>query len=324
MWVSHLIAATVDRRHAGHVQGPIAHAPGDTSDKPIEYLLTTCTPGVNEANCSEHRRSQGTKCLFETTDRHDQRTQASTDDESCTGPATSPGPTSTTSSSPGATRPGANSPGSTSPGSRRTGTQTIDDRLATIETTLRIQDATGTSHLQQLEMDPEAHGVAKSSRPLIKNLRLQRNRALHGAKPVGEPPPCRPGQVLKLPAPAAASPRPRSISRAGDRARALGVQDASLIPDSDRQSEQTTSRHGDKPCRPGQVLKLPEPAGRATASSRPHGNKFDEAIDSMTKRMLSYDPAFQCPVELSPKSLVVHLAGKCLDEMSPISHPKRR
>ena len=59
-------------------------------------------------------------------------------------------------------------------------TQTIDDRLAIIETTLRIQDATGTSHLQQLEMDPAAYGVAKSSHPHVKSLRLQRNRALHG------------------------------------------------------------------------------------------------------------------------------------------------
>ena len=73
------------------------------------------------------------------------------------------------------------------PGS--TATQSIGDRLATIATTLRIQDATGTSHLQQLEIDPEAFGVAKSSRPHIKSLRLQRNRALHGAKHGGEPPP---------------------------------------------------------------------------------------------------------------------------------------
>ena len=68
------------------------------------------------------------------------------------------------------------------------------DRLATIATTLRLQDATGTSHLQQLEMDPEAHGVAKSARPHIKSLRLQRNRALHGAKSGGEPPPSDRGQ----------------------------------------------------------------------------------------------------------------------------------
>ena len=65
----------------------------------------------------------------------------------------------------------------------------MHDRLATIATTLRLQDATGTSHLQQLEMDPEAHGVAKSARPHIKSLRHQRNRALHGGRgrPAADP-----------------------------------------------------------------------------------------------------------------------------------------
>ena len=97
MWVSHLIAATVDQKHAGHVQGPIAQALGDHAsspniDKPIEYPLTTCTPGVNEDTSSEHRLSQGTKCQFETTERDDQRTHARTDDEPrmSTGPTTSP------------------------------------------------------------------------------------------------------------------------------------------------------------------------------------------------------------------------------------------
>ena len=67
MWVAHLIAATVDRRYAD-VQGPIAaHAPGDTSID--EHLLTTCTPGVNEATCSEHGHSHDTKHRVETTFR---------------------------------------------------------------------------------------------------------------------------------------------------------------------------------------------------------------------------------------------------------------
>ena len=57
----------------------------------------------------------------------------------------------------------------------------LHNRLATVEAALRLQDATGTSHLQQIEINPEAYGVAKSSRPHIKRLRLQRNRALHGA-----------------------------------------------------------------------------------------------------------------------------------------------
>ena len=57
----------------------------------------------------------------------------------------------------------------------------LQKRLATVEASLRLQDATGASHLQQLEIDPEAYGLATTSRSHIKRLRLQRNRALHGA-----------------------------------------------------------------------------------------------------------------------------------------------
>ena len=52
--------------------------------------------------------------------------------------------------------------------------------MATIENTLRIQDATGATHLQQLEKNPEAYGVSKECRPHVKSLRLRRNQALHG------------------------------------------------------------------------------------------------------------------------------------------------
>ena len=48
-----------------------------------------------------------------------------------------------------------------------------------VETALRLQDATGASHLQQLELNPLAYGVASSARPAIRRLRRQRNRALH-------------------------------------------------------------------------------------------------------------------------------------------------
>ena len=62
----------------------------------------------------------------------------------------------------------------------------MHNRLATVEAALRLQDATGASHLQQIEINPEAYGVAKSSRPHIKRLRLMRKRALHGAEPAEE------------------------------------------------------------------------------------------------------------------------------------------
>ena len=56
----------------------------------------------------------------------------------------------------------------------------LNQRLSVVETALRLQDATGTSHLQQLELNPPAYGVASSARPAIRRLRRQRNRALHG------------------------------------------------------------------------------------------------------------------------------------------------
>ena len=71
-------------------------------------------------------------------------------------------------------------PGTTSQGSTRTGSTATADRLAIIEHTLRIQDITGATHLQQLEMNPEAFGMDRSSRPHVKRLRLRRNKALHG------------------------------------------------------------------------------------------------------------------------------------------------
>ena len=36
----------------------------------------------------------------------------------------------------------------------------LHNRLATVEAALRLQDATGASHLQQIEINPEAYGVA--------------------------------------------------------------------------------------------------------------------------------------------------------------------
>ena len=43
-----------------------------------------------------------------------------------------------------------------------------------------MQHATGATHLQQLEMRPEAFGLNKSIRPHVKQLRHKRNKALHG------------------------------------------------------------------------------------------------------------------------------------------------
>ena len=52
-------------------------------------------------------------------------------------------------------------------------------RLAVIEAALRVQVATGVSHLQQLETAPAAHGLTAEARPAVRRLRRHRNRALH-------------------------------------------------------------------------------------------------------------------------------------------------
>ena len=56
----------------------------------------------------------------------------------------------------------------------------LNQRLSVVEATLRLQDATGVSHLQQFEARPQAFGLASSAQPAIRRLRRQRNKALHG------------------------------------------------------------------------------------------------------------------------------------------------
>ena len=55
----------------------------------------------------------------------------------------------------------------------------LAQRLAVIETALRIQTATGASHLQQLENSPSTFGISADTRTAVKRLRRQRNKALH-------------------------------------------------------------------------------------------------------------------------------------------------
>ena len=81
----------------------------------------------------------------------------------------------------------------------------ISERMAIVEEAIRLQIATGASHLQQLEMAPEAFGLSASARAPVRRFRQRRNGALHsvatteegkGFKKEG-----RPGQVVKLLAP---------------------------------------------------------------------------------------------------------------------------
>ena len=83
--------------------------------------------------------------------------------------------------------PSSGRPGSAGTPSHSDGLETdIEKRLSIVERAIRLQMALGASHLQQIEMDPAAFGVPSSARSSVRQLRRDRNKALHG---VGEQPP---------------------------------------------------------------------------------------------------------------------------------------
>ena len=65
-------------------------------------------------------------------------------------------------------------------------TRSRDKRIDVVEATLHVQDATGASHLQQLEVNPLGYGIDASARQAVRRLRRQRNKALHGKAHAGE------------------------------------------------------------------------------------------------------------------------------------------
>ena len=54
------------------------------------------------------------------------------------------------------------------------------ERLAIVEEAIRLQVSTGASHLQKIEMAPEAFGLPSAVRAPVRRLRRRRNEALHG------------------------------------------------------------------------------------------------------------------------------------------------
>ena len=56
----------------------------------------------------------------------------------------------------------------------------ILERLAIVEEAIRLQVPTGASHLQKIEMAPEAFGLPSAVRAPVRRLRRRRNEALHG------------------------------------------------------------------------------------------------------------------------------------------------
>ena len=61
--------------------------------------------------------------------------------------------------------------------------------MAIVEEAIRLQVPTGASHLQQLEMAPEAFGFTVAVREPVRRLRRWRSGALHGAVSIRSPPP---------------------------------------------------------------------------------------------------------------------------------------
>ena len=59
----------------------------------------------------------------------------------------------------------------------------IEHRLAIVERAIRLQMALGATHLQQVEMHPAAYGVPLAARSAVRQLRRDRNKALHGVEP---------------------------------------------------------------------------------------------------------------------------------------------
>ena len=83
--------------------------------------------------------------------------------------------------------PSSGRPGSADTPSHPDGLETdIEKRLSIVERAIRLQMALGASHLLQIEMGPAAFGVPSSARSSVRQLRRDRNKALHG---VGEQPP---------------------------------------------------------------------------------------------------------------------------------------
>ena len=59
----------------------------------------------------------------------------------------------------------------------------IEKRLSIVERAIRLQMALGATHLQQIEKGPAAFGVPTNARSSVRQLRRERNRALHGVEP---------------------------------------------------------------------------------------------------------------------------------------------
>ena len=114
----------------------------------------------------------------------------------------------------------------------------LAERLLVVEAALKLQLATGTSHLQAVEISPQSFGLNADSRTAVKQIRRRRNAALHS---MGSTPAMKSRQVERAP-----SPSPSAISMAT----AAGRDDGDSTAAAPATPASTDSR-------PGQVGKLP-------------------------------------------------------------------
>ena len=121
----------------------------------------------------------------------------------------------------------------------------LAERLQAVEVALKLQLATGTSHLQAIEIAPQAFGLQADARAAVKKIRKRRNAALHSI-----------GQITQS--------QSREVELAPSPVNSLATTEVGgFNKDNDKQHERDhyIERSGSSEGgRPGQVVKLPHPA----------------------------------------------------------------
>ena len=179
-------------------------------------------------------------------------------------------------------------------------------RLATIATTLRIQDATGASHLQQLEMHPEAYGVANSVRPHVKSLRRQRNRALHGTSPGSE--------GARTTARALPAKTTGNISATTPFAEVASTTANTFSVKTEGNNRATTpvSEVASTTANTFPVTTTGNTSSPHSTRHRHYGSRLDGFVNHLLASIRGFDPDFQCP-DLSPRALALALSETEID-----------
>ena len=124
----------------------------------------------------------------------------------------------------------------------------LAERLQAVEAALKLQLATGTSHLQEVEIAPQAFGLHADARTAVKKIRKRRNAALHSIVPFTQP---QSREVELAPSPV----NSEATTAVGD-FNNKGLDKQNTPPSYSEQPDSNESG------RPGQVFKLPHPSPR--------------------------------------------------------------